>query len=129
MLCTLAGADDRDKMEVMIMMIKLTCTVAFRLDSFNLSSGSPEQLIVTGYATARRWRYHHLMGYWESASGRNQKNAPQGTETGSNSQKNSPVVNPIAVRVMNIAPVGRHPSRKTIARICRLSKRRRRHKF
>ena len=42
MLCTLAGADDRDKMEVMITMIKLTCTVAFRLDSFNLSSGSPE---------------------------------------------------------------------------------------
>lgn len=39
MLCILAGADDRDTME--IEMIKLTCAVAFRLDSFNLASGSP----------------------------------------------------------------------------------------
>lgn len=39
MLGILAGADDRDTME--ITMIKFTCAVAFRLDSFNLASGSP----------------------------------------------------------------------------------------
>ena len=40
MHCILAGANDRDKME--IIMIKITCAVVFRLDSFNLASGSPE---------------------------------------------------------------------------------------
>ena len=47
-LCTLAGAGDRDKMEIE-MVLKLTCAVAFRLDSFNLYSGSPVlSAIVTG---------------------------------------------------------------------------------
>lgn len=47
-LCTLAGAGNRDNLEIE-MVLKLTCAVAFRLDSFNLCSCSPGHLtFVTG---------------------------------------------------------------------------------